>query len=285
MRKKVLGRGLQALISQDLKESVSETERIAEIPLEEIDPNPFQPRGSFDRTQLEHLADSIRKNGVLQPVVVRRRGERYQIVVGERRMRASGIAGKHSIPAIVREVSDDDALKLALLENLQREDLNPVEEAKGYVALKDTAGMSDKDIAEALGKDRSTVANMIRLLALPAEVIALLEEGKIRAGHARAILSIKDPGEQILWARRAAEDGFTVRDVEDAVKPQGGRKRKRSKKKTDPALALLEERAETLLGTRVRIASRNKGGVITIDFYSDEDLIGVLERMGVETTL
>ena len=285
MRKKVLGRGLEALITQDLKESVSETERIAELSLEEIDPNPFQPRGSFDPAQLEHLADSIRENGVLQPVVVRRSGERYQLIVGERRMRASGIAGRHSIPAIVREVSDEDALKLALLENLQREDLNPVEEAKGYVALKDTAGMSDKEIAGALGKDRSTVANMIRLLGLPGEVISLLEQGRIRAGHARAILSIKDPLEQVRWARKAAEDGFTVRDVEDAVKPRDGRKRKRSKKAIDPALSVLEERTETLLGTRVRILARKKGGVITIDFYSDEDLIGVLERMGVETVL
>ena len=285
MRRKVLGRGLEALISQDIKESASETERVLEIPLERIDPNPFQPRGSFDDGQLEQLAESIRKNGVLQPVVVRRSGERYQLIVGERRMRASGLAGRAAVPAIIREVDDGQALTLALLENLQREDLNPVEEAMGYVALKEKAGMSDREIAEVLGKDRSTVANMIRLLSLPAEVRELLSSGRIRSGHARALLSIDDPVKQIEWAKRAAEEGFTVRDVEAGVK-KGPRARKRKgRRKLDPALQMLEERAETRLGTRVRIVSRKKGGQITIDFYSDDDLVGVLERMGVETTL
>ena len=172
MRKKVLGRGLEALIPQDLKESVSETERVMDIELDQIDPNPNQPREHFDEKQLRELAASIKKHGVLQPVVVRRDGSRYQLVVGERRFRASKLAGKATVPAILRRIDDDNSLKFALLENLQREDLNPIEEARGYVALQEEFDIPAREIADILGKERSTVANMIRLLNLPAEPAA-----------------------------------------------------------------------------------------------------------------
>ncbi|MBU8922386.1 MAG: ParB/RepB/Spo0J family partition protein [Bacteroidales bacterium] len=285
MRKKVLGRGLEALISQDLKDSIAETERVREIELGEIDPNPHQPRDHFDDRHLDELAESIKKNGVLQPVVVRRAGDRYQLIVGERRLRASGIAGKNTIPAIVRNVDDDDALKLALLENLQREDLNPIEEARGYIALRQRTGLSDKEIAAILGKNRSTVANTIRLLNLPAEVVGLIEEGRLRAGHARAILSVDGEKEQIAWARKVVEDGFTVRDIELAVKPEKKKRRRKKSASRDPVLAEFEERLETVLGTRVRILPRKKGGLITIEFFSDDDLESILERIGVDITL
>lgn len=284
MRKNVLGRGLEALLSQDLRESVTETERIRELPIDEIDPNPRQPRGRFDEGQLRELADSIRMHGVLQPIVVRRVGERYQLVVGERRYRASRIAGRTTVPAIVRDVGDDDTLKLALLENLQREDLSPIEEARGYVSLRDEFGIAVKEIAAALGKDRSTVANTIRLLGLPPRVIELLEEGRLTAGHARAILAIDGDAERIAWAEQAAAGGLTVRELE-REKPARRVPERRRRGKADPRVAALEERAELRFGTRVRIVRRRKGGAVTVEFYGDEELTRILEKMGVDTDL
>lgn len=285
MRKKVLGRGLEALISQDLRESVAETERIKELGIDSIDPNPNQPRGRFDEDQLRPLAASIQSHGVLQPVVVRRVGDRYQLVIGERRYRASRMAGRTTIPAIVRTVSDDDSLKYALMENLQREDLNPVEEAHGYRMLQELYGLTVKEIGEILGRDRSTVANTLRLLNLPPPVIALIEAGKLKAGHARAILSIEGEEAQIEWARRVAEEGITVRDVERRGAPRRGRKRRRGIRKVDPTVRALEERLEMHLGTRVRITPRRKGGILTIDYYSGDELEGILHRMGIDTNL
>ncbi len=285
MRKKVLGRGLEALISQDLRESVAETERIKELSIDMIDPNPNQPRGSFDEDHLRELAASIRKHGVLQPVVVRRDGDRYQLVIGERRYRASKMAGKANIPSIVRSVSDDESLKFALMENLQREDLNPIEEARGCRTLKVRYGLSDREIGEILGRDRSTVANVLRLLNLPVPVIVLIEEGKLKAGHARAILSIKGESAQLEWARRIAEEGITVREVEQRGGARTGRKRRRGARRIDPAIQALEERLEKHLGTRVRITPRRRGGVLSIDYYSGDELEGILQRIGIDTNL
>ena len=283
MKKEVLGRGLQALLSTDLKESVSETERVKELELGDIDANPNQPREHFNDEQLGELADSIRKHGVLQPVVVRRAGDRYELVVGERRLRASKLAGRATIPAIVRDIEDDDSLKFALLENLQREDLTPVEEAKGYAALRDEFGLSVKDVAGMLGKDRSTVANTMRLLKLPARVIELLEQGRLTAGHARALLSIEGEAAQVEWAERVVSQGFTVRDIEEEAPARKAKKKRR--RQTDPQLAAVEERAELRFGTRVKISPRRKGGVITIEYYSTEELEAILEKMGVDTEM
>ena len=283
MSREVLGRGLGALLSADLKESVSETERVKELEIDRIDANPYQPRERFDDEHLAELAESIRKHGVLQPVVVRRDGERYQLVIGERRLRASNLAGRKTIPAIVREMGDDDSLKFALLENLQREDLTPVEEARGYAALKDEFGFSVKDIAGMLGKDRSTVANTLRLLKLPARVIELLEQGRLTAGHARAILSMEGEARQIEWAERAVSQGFTVRDIEEAAPAKKDRKKRR--RKIDPQLVAIEERTELRFGTRVRILPRRKGGVISIEYYSNGELEAILEKMGVDTEM
>ena len=244
MRKKVLGRGLEALISPELRESVAETERIKELSVDLIDPNPNQPRGSFNEERLRELAASIRRHGVLQPVIVRREGERYQLVIGERRFRASKIAGRTTIPAIVRAVTDDESLKYALMENLQREDLNPIEEARGYRTLKELYGLSDREIGTMLGRDRSTVANSLRLLNLPDPVIVLIEEGQLKAGHARAILSIEGETAQLEWARRAAAEGMTVREVERGKSGRAGRKRPRGARRIEPAVQALEERLE-----------------------------------------
>lgn len=284
MRKNVLGRGLEALISQDLRESLSETERVRDIPVESIDPNPEQPRERFDEGQLGELAESIRRHGVLQPVVVRRRDDRYQLVVGERRFRASRMAGMSTIPAIVRDIDDDDTLKLALLENLQREDLNPIEEARGYAALRKSHDLAVQEIADLLGRSRSSVSNSMRLLDLPARVIEMIESGKLTAGHARAILSVSGEAAQVEWAERAASQGFTVREIEEAV-PGKRRRRAGRKRKVDPHVAALEERAELELGTRVRIMPKPKGGEVRIDYYSNDELVSLLERLGVDTEL
>ncbi len=282
MRKKVLGRGLEALISRDLKESVSETERVMELEVDLIDPNPNQPRKDFDGKNLEELAASIRENGVLQPVVVRRAGERYELIVGERRFRASALAGKRTLPAIVRDVGDDESLRFALMENLQREDLNPVEEARGYMALQEGYGMSVKEIAAMIGKDRSTVANTLRLLNLPEKILLLLQEGRLKAGHARALLSIEGEKAQLEWAGQVIENGFSVREIETSLKRKKDGRR-RSRKRSDPMIREMEERAERVFGTRVRIVERKKGGVVSIEYYSSEELEGILEKMGVET--
>lgn len=283
MKKEVLGRGLGALLSADLKESVSETERVKELDLGDIEANPHQPRENFNDEHLGELAESIRKHGVLQPVVVRRAGDGYQLVVGERRLRASKLAGRTTIPAIVRDIDDDDSLKFALLENLQREDLTPVEEARGYAALRDEFELSVKDVAGILGKDRSTVANTLRLLKLPLRVIEMLEQGMLTAGHARAILSVEGEAAQIEWAERAVSQGFTVREIEEAAPAKRAKKKKR--RQADPQIAAVEERAELRFGTRVRITPRRRGGVITIDYYSTEELEAILEKMGVDTEM
>ncbi len=283
MKKRVLGRGLEALISQDLRESVSETERIKELDLERIDPNPHQPRSDFDQENLKELAKSIERHGVLQPIVVRRSGERYELIVGERRLRAAKMAGKATVPAIVRNVTDDNSLKYALVENLQREDLNAIEEAQGYTALKEEFGLSVKDIAEVLGKNRSTVSNSLRLLKLPYRVRALIEGGKLSAGHARAILSIEGEQARIEWAERIVNEGITVREAEQASPRKKRVRKRRGRGKLEPQVLAMEERLELYFGTRVRLSPRRRGGVISIEYYSNEELEGILEKIGIDT--
>ena len=193
------------------------------------------------------------------------------------------MAGRTTVPAIIREIGDDETLKFALLENLQREDLSPIEEARGYAALRDDFGLSVKEVAEMLGKDRSTVANTIRLLGLPPRVLELLEEGRLTAGHARAILAMDGDERRIAWAEQAAAGGLTVRELEREKAPRRASRRRRGV--VDPQIAALEERAELRFGTRVRIVRRRKGGAVTVEFYRDEDLADILEKMGVNTDL
>ncbi len=280
----MLGRGLEALISQDLRETVSETERVKELDIDRIDPNPYQPRTDFDREHLKELATSIKRHGVLQPVVVRRVGDRYQLVIGERRLRAARIAGKATIPSIVRELEQSQSLKFALLENLQREDLNPIEEARGYSTLMNEFGLTAPEIAGLLGKNRSTITNTLRLLTLPDQVIELISSGKLTSGHARALLSLEGEKEQLRWAERVIAEGMTVREVEQTATRKKGVKRRRGLRKIDPQIKDIEEELEIHLGSRVRITPRRKGGVISIEYYSNEELERILEKIGVEKT-
>lgn len=283
MRKKVLGRGLEALIPLDIREGIDEREKVVELSLSRIDPNPNQPRKRFKEEELRELAASIEESGVLQPVVVRRKDGRYELVVGERRLRASRMAGKETVPAIVRDINERDSLKFALLENLQREDLNPVEAAYGYLSLKEDLGLSVQDIGKSVGKSRSAVANTMRLLNLPKTVIDLIISGDLTEGHARAILAVEGEARQAELAQQIITQGLTVREIEAA--PGGkrsSRSRRRGKRKEDPAVRDLEERLEARLGTRVRINPRKKGGVLTIEYFSNEQLEGILERIGID---
>ncbi len=269
MKKKVLGRGLEALIP--------ETER-TELPLNEIDidritPNPSQPRLNLDEQRLDELAASIRENGVLQPILVRPFGEGYQLIAGERRLSAAQRAGMLKIPAVVREVPDERLLELALVENIQREPLNPVEEAQAYQHLIEATRGTQEQIAERLGKDRSTIANSIRLLKLPPAIGLLVAEGKLSPGHARALLASNTSSTEMSKIAAAIIDkGWSVRETERWAKRKS--KPPHLPKIQDPNEAAAADRLRLALGTKVEIQAKTKeSGEIRIHYYSQEDLM------------
>jgi ParB family chromosome partitioning protein len=281
MTRERLGRGLGALLGEYLEpqSSSADTRR---VPLSAIVPNPDQPRRVFSDGELTELAASIRENGLLQPLVVRPSKDapgRYELIVGERRFRAVSSLGWEDVPVIVREATDETVLVLALVENLQREALNPLEEAEGYVALSEKFALSHGDIAKAVGKDRSTVANVIRLLKLPISVRKLLEDGSLSPGHARALLALDDDVRAAELARRAAGEGWSVREVERHVGEAAAKSRaKQATKPKSPALRALEEALADHLMTRVEVREGRGGkGSIEIVFLGSEDLERVFE--------
>ena len=274
-RRDRLGKGLGALLGEYLAEP-NEGE-VRRIRLDSIVPNPLQPRQEFAPAELEELANSIRENGLLQPLLVRpshSANGQYELVAGERRFRAVTSLGWEEAAAIVREVEDDALLVLALVENLQREALNPLEEAEGYRSLTDRFGMTQEQIARAVGRERSTVANLLRLLKLPPSIRKLLKEGRLSMGHARALLAIEDPVRAGDLAKRAADEGWSVREVE---KRSTGRKPQRADAKlngstADPVLRALEEALREHLSTRVQLRGGAKGkGSIEIPFDTAEE--------------
>jgi ParB family transcriptional regulator, chromosome partitioning protein len=275
MTKKVLGRGLGALIPE-AESSPSATPN--EIDIDIISPNPLQPRQKFDEEKLNQLAASIRVNGVIQPLVVRPIGGRYQLVAGERRWMASQRAGLLKVPVTIREVADENLLELALIENIQREDLNPIEEAQAYQKLQDHLGLSQEELAERVGKERSTIANALRLLKLPVPVKSMVAEGRVSPGHARALLSASvSPSEMSRMAATMAEQGWSVRQAEKWAKKQG-RTVEKAPSPADPNVLAASDRLRVWLGTKVEIIStRNaKGaGEIRIHYYSPDDLTRV----------
>ena len=286
-KKDRLGKGLGALLGEYLGDEPGSTEARS-VPVSAVHPNPFQPRREFEEGELAELAASIKENGLLQPIVVRpagnRRGtDRWELVAGERRWRAVTRLGWTDVPALVRDVDDRTLLVLALVENLQRSELGALEEAHGYEQLMDEFGLSQKQVAEAVGRDRSTVANTLRLLQLPASVRRLLEAGSLSAGHARALLGA--PSNRMAeLARQAAEDGWSVRETEDRVRKAKPAKRSRRKdrkgKQEDPAVKALETELERVLGTQVRIRqSRGVKGKIEVSFYDAEDFERVFELL------
>jgi ParB family chromosome partitioning protein len=276
--KKGLGRGLQALIP----ESREETQGVEMIEIDKIFPNEYQPRKHFDEESLKELADSIREHGIVQPLVVRKQGMFYQLVAGERRWRAAKIVGLKEVPVVIKDLDDQEVMEIALIENLQREDLNPIEEAKAYKTLIEQFNLTQEEIAKKIGKSRSVIANSIRLLNLDERVQDMLVQGKLTVGHAKVILSISSKTLQYEAAKRIIEEELNVRETEKLVKNLLGQKEKAKEKKdvkkTDVHIKEIEENLCNLLGTKVKIVEKSKDkGVIQIEYYGEEDLNRILD--------
>jgi len=284
MGKRRLGRGLEALLGVPSVQEAARDGDLREIPLAGIVPNPFQPRRAFDPAALEDLKRSLASTGLLQPVVVREMDGAYQLVAGERRWRAAKALGWKRIPAVVRDVDDRTLLTLALVENLQRASLSPIDEAEGYERLATQFGLSHGDIAERVGRDRSTVANAIRLLKLPKPVQALLDAGALSAGHARALLSLTGERDVVRLAREAVAKDWSVRELERQTRtPQrpsasGARKGRGGKRAAPPESRRIEDALRKRLGTDAKVVLTGKGkGHVSLRFYSSDDLARLLE--------
>jgi ParB family chromosome partitioning protein len=283
MHRKALGKGLEALIPSGGTSTLEvQGTGTREIPIERVGPNPHQPRTHFDDTSLRELADSILATGVLQPIIVRRHidNDGFQLVAGERRLRAAQLAGIESIPAIVRDVDDREMLELALVENVQREDLTPIDEAKGYQSLVTKLTLTHEQISQRVGKHRTVVTNALRLLSLPVEVQEMVSRGTLSAGHARALLGLDSPGEQLATARYVHSKGFSVRRTEALINRKLRRKHSRPKARSAD-LSELESRLQQRFATRVTIRSGRKGGRVEFEFYGREDLERLLEAWAV----
>jgi ParB family chromosome partitioning protein len=295
-----LGRGLEALLgpmSTEQKAQAQAEGALRELAVGSVKPNPYQPRTTFDESALTELADSIEASGLLQPIVVRSRDGGYELIAGERRWRAVQRLGWQKVPAVVKEVDDRTLLTLAIIENVQRDDLSPIDEALGYQRLMGEFGAAQAEVARLVGRDRSTVANLLRLLKLPEPVQAMVHEGKLSEGHARALLGLDDAAEQLRVAERASAEGWSVRATEAHVRGEvleaeadhGARPRSGAKapaKKRDTARMVpaevrrIEDALRKHLGTDVKVATRRRGrGFLTISFYSNDDLARLLEMI------
>lgn len=273
MAKKALGKGLSALIPEN---SETTGNSVVQLKITEIEANENQPRRNFDEEALHSLADSIKEHGVVQPIIVRREGQGYQIVAGERRWRAARIAGLKMVPVVVKDYSEDQILEIALIENLQREDLNPIEEANAYKSLMEEYSFSQDEIGKRIGKSRSAIANSLRLLNLPDEIIEHLILGRLSAGHARALLSFPEDKKKIEIANRIINEGLNVRQAEKLS--QEKKKTKRIKTKS-AEICEIEERLRNIFGTKVTIAHSKKKGKIEIEYYGMDDLDKILELL------
>lgn len=284
MPRKALGRGLSSLLGDENPET-SQTASTLEIDIDLIEPNSEQPRTRFAEEALEELAQSIKANGIVQPIVVRKMGGRYQIVAGERRWRAAQRVGLRKVPAAVREVSDEKLLELALIENIQRHDLNPVEEARAYRKLIDTIGLTQEQVAERVGKSRNIVATSMRILRLPANILKLIEEEKITTGHARALLLVDDDAAQKQLAKTIIEMSLSVREAEKAANRIAKGAKEPEKKlplaSTDPNVRAAEVKLQRHLGSNVTIKpiTGNKAGKIEIEYYTPTDLNRIYETI------
>jgi len=277
-KKAALGKGLNALFTETAAESGSEPE--ASLPIASIVTNPDQPRKSFDETQLSELSDSIKQNGVLQPILVRKKGNKYEIVAGERRYQASKLAGLKEIPAIIRDIDDAEVFQLALIENLQRSDLTPIEEARGYRQLLDTKGLTQEGLAKILSKSRSAIANTLRLMDLPQEVQDMMEEGQITAGHARAILAVPSEEGRIKLAQKVVAENLTVRQTENLA-PLFSVTRDEIKPK-NPTPQYFKRAARTLrqaLDTTVKVKQVRGKNKIEIEFKDEDDLARIIDQV------
>ncbi len=284
MTRKALGRGLGALLSAE--GTATATEETDEVAIDLIDPSSLQPRTVFDDAKLEELAKSITANGVVQPVLLRRKGARFELIAGERRWRAAQLAGLTKVPAVLRNVSDEKVLEIALIENIQREDLNPIEEARAYKKLIDTLGLTQETVAERVGRDRSYITNYLRLLRLPDDIQELLQLGRLSTGHARTLLGVDDVSIQRRLARKIIEQDLSVRATEQLVRLAGdsghdARKAKPKQQEGDANVRAAESKLRRRFGTRVRIV-QVKGataGRIELEFYNQGDLDRLYELL------
>ena len=284
-----LGRGLEALLGPTTREQADASGALRELPMTSVRPNPFQPRTRMDEGPLDELVASMQASGLLQPVLVRPRDGGYELIAGERRWRAATRLGWTKIPAVVKDVDDQTLLTLALIENLQRDDLSPIDEAAGYQRLASEFQLPHGEIARLVGRNRATIANLLRLLQLPAEVQAMVHERKLTEGHARALLGLAEAAAMIALAERAAEEGWSVREMEARVRgdtptgteasPEAAPRRARPAARAITADAKrVEDALRKHLGTDVRVTTRRRGrGFLTLSYYSNDDLARLLE--------
>jgi len=281
--KKVLGRGLGALIPQRQESAPADshaTQGLAEIPISQIQPNPFQPRKTFNEASIDELARSVREHGIVQPLVVTRAGDKYKLIAGERRFRAAQKAGLTTVPVLIKEMmAEGDALQIALIENIQREDLNPIEEAMAYHQLHDDFQLTQEEISRRVGKERSTVANFLRLLKLPDSVKKLLASGQLSMGHARALLAIESPKKQEQLAERVVRKNLNVRQTEMLASESSPKTAEKKEKEKDVFTRDAEDKLQRTLRTKVEIDRRRRGGVIHIRYGSEDELIRVVDEL------
>ena len=278
MENRALGKGLSALIPDKVTKTGGE---VTFLKTELVNDNPFQPRTHYDETKLAELKASIKEKGILVPILVRLKDGKYEVVAGERRLKAARSLNVNEVPVIIREVSDQEALVLALVENIQREELNPIEEAEAYKKLIEEFHYTQDKVAESVGKDRSTITNLLRLLKLPAEIQQSVYDGGLSVGHARALLGIESSGEQKKLFGLVIKKGLSVRELEDLVRT-GARNDTRpgkSPKTRDHEVAALEEQLQNILGTKVSIQARKKKGKIVIEYYSLDDLDRIIAKI------
>jgi len=273
MERKALGKGISALIPE--RELEEGHEKIVYAQIDKIKPNPLQPREDFDNQAMEDLVQSVKEKGVIQPLFVRRRGEYYELIAGERRLRAANILNLKEIPVIIKDVPDQDSLELSLIENIQRQGLNTIEEARAYQYLIDKFGVTQERLGEILGKARVSVTNILRILKLPQEIQAEIKKGRISFAHGRALLEVEDQNRQRCLAQEIIAKSLSVKELENLIKLQRPKTTKQKIKKptsSEPYIAVLEEELQHVLATKVRISKKKKRGQIVIEFYSAEDL-------------
>ena len=283
MSAKSLGKGLAALIP-DVSEPSTSAVDVADILVDDISDNPHQPRQDFNSVALEELAASINENGIVQPITVRQKDGKYERIAGERSLRAVKLINMRSVPAYVMSVDDENMLQLALIENIQREDLNPIDIAHAYNDLIETHGLTHGEVADRIGKNRSTVANFLRLLTLPPEIKDDLRRGEVTQGHARALLELKDVKKIKSLFRKLMKNGLSVRQVEEIIKSGNGVTKTsssiRPKPVKSPQLKAIENNLMMKLGTKVKIREKGSGGELLVEYYSDEDLDRLIELFG-----
>jgi len=278
MERRALGRGISALIPEKDSEH---HDKVFYVQTDLVKPNPFQPREHFDNQSLEELTQSIKEKGVIQPILVRRKGDTYELIAGERRLRACKSLGLKEIPVIVKDVEDRDSLEISLIENIQRQELNAIEEARAYQYLIDKFEVTQEKISEVLGKARVTVTNTLRLLKLPQEIQEEIRKGRLSFAHGRALLEVDDLNQQRRLAQEVISKGLSVRELETILKMHRPKvlKHRAGQANREPFVAVMEEELQHALATKVRISKRKKRGHITIEFYSQEDLERIIAKI------